>query len=82
MAGAEPLLDPSLPPADELPTGTLWRNSAFRLIWSAATISIFGSLITRLALPLVAILTLNADAFGVALIRSMELIAGLAVGRS
>jgi MFS family permease len=78
---AEPLLDPTFPQPDGVPEGpSLWRNSAFRRIWTAATISIFGSLITRLALPLVAILTLHADAFGVALVRSMDLIAGLAVG--
>jgi MFS family permease len=76
----EPLRDPHLPPGDELPTPSLWRNGAFQRVWSAATVSIFGSLITRLALPLVAILTLQADAFGVALVRSMELIAGLSVG--
>ena len=34
----------------------LWRNRAFVRVWAAATISIFGSLITRIALPLVAIL--------------------------
>jgi MFS family permease len=78
---AEPLRDPTLPQPDEVPEGpSLWRNIAFRRIWTAATISIFGSLITRLALPLVAIITLHADAFGVALVRSMDLIAGLAVG--
>jgi MFS family permease len=78
---AEPLLDPTLPQHDEVPAGpSLWRNGAFRRIWTAATISIFGSLITRLALPLVAILTLHTDAFGVALVRSMDLMAGLAVG--
>jgi MFS family permease len=80
MAGAEPLRDPKLPPADQLPSPSLWRNGAFRRVWAAATISIFGSLIKRLALPLVAILTLNADAFGVALVRSMDLVAGLLVG--
>jgi MFS family permease len=77
---AEPLLDPHLPSGDQLPTPSLWRNGAFQRVWTAATVSIFGSLITRLALPLVAILTLNADAFGVALVRSMDLIAGLLVG--
>ena len=40
-------------------TSPLWRNDAFVRVWSAATISIFGSLITRIALPLVAILTLR-----------------------
>ena len=72
--------DPHFPPPEELPDDTLWRNSAFRRVWAAATISIFGSLVTRVALPFVAIVTLNADAVGVSLVRSMELIAGLVVG--
>src|SRR3954447_18696860 len=76
----EPLRDPEFPPRDELPTPTLWRNGAFQRVWSAATISIFGSLVTRVALPFVAIVSLNADAIGVAMVRSMDLIAGLAVG--
>ena len=66
------------------PTGptetSLWANPAFRRVWTAESISIFGSFVTRMALPLVAILVLGADAFGVALVRSMDFIAGLAVG--
>ncbi len=77
---SDPLLDPTLPPASELPTATLWRNPAFQRVWTAATISIFGSLVTRLALPLLAILTLSANSLEVALVRSMDLIAGLSVG--
>jgi MFS family permease len=76
----DPLTDPHLPPPDELPTPTLWRNPAFQRVWAAATVSIFGSLITRVALPFVAIITLNTDSVGVAMVRSMDLIAGLAVG--
>lgn len=76
----EPLTDPHLPPPQELPGPSLWRNGPFQRVWAAATISIFGSLITRVALPFVAIVTLNADAVGVALVRSMDLIAGLAIG--
>ena len=77
---ADPLLDPPLPPANELPGESLWRNGAFRRVWTAATISIFGSLVTRMALPFVAILTLSANSFDVALVRSMDLVAGLSVG--
>jgi MFS family permease len=81
MGGAaEPLHDPKFPAPDELPSQSLWRNGAFQRVWAAATVSIFGSLVTRVALPFVAIVTLNADAVGVALVRSMDLIAGLAVG--
>src|SRR6476659_2678148 len=76
----EPLRDPEFPPPDELPTSTLWHNGAFQRVWAAATVSIFGSLVTRVALPFVAIILLNADSVGVALVRSMDLIAGLAFG--
>jgi MFS family permease len=58
----------------------MWRNPAFQRLLVASTVSTFGSFITRMALPLVAILMLNTDAFGVALVRSMDLIAGLVVG--
>ena len=58
----------------------MWRNPAFQRLLTATTVSTFGSFITRMALPLVAILMLESDAFGVALVRSMDLIAGLLVG--
>jgi MFS family permease len=58
----------------------LWRNSTFVRVWGAATISIFGSLVTRIALPLAAILVLGAGAFEVAVLRSLELGATLLVG--
>ena len=58
----------------------LWQNSAFVRLWGAATISIFGSLVTRIALPLAAILVLGAGAFEVAVLRGLELGATLVVG--
>jgi len=61
-------------------TSPLWSNSAFVRVWSAATISIFGSLITRVALPLAAILVLGSGAVEVALLRGFELGAMLVVG--
>ncbi len=59
---------------------TLWRNPAFVRVWSAATISIFGSLITRIALPLAAILVLGSGAIEVAILRGLELGATLVFG--
>jgi MFS family permease len=53
--------------------GPLWRNQAFVRVWSAATISIFGSLVTRIALPLAAILVLGSGTVEVALLRSLDL---------
>jgi predicted MFS family arabinose efflux permease len=58
----------------------LWRNQAFVRLWAAATVSIFGSLITRIALPLLAILTLGAGPIEVAVLRGMDLGATLIVG--
>ncbi len=49
-------------------------------VWAAASISIFGSLITRIALPLLAILTLGAGPIEVAVLRGVDLGATLLVG--
>ena len=48
------------------PTGGLWRHRDFLKLWSAETVSQFGSQVGQLALPLVAILVLDASAFEVA----------------
>lgn len=48
------------------PTGGLWRHPDFLKLWSAETISQFGSQVSNLAIPLVAILVLDASAFEVA----------------
>ena len=48
------------------PTGGLWRHPDFLKLWSAETISQFGSQVSQLAIPLVAILVLDASAFAVA----------------
>src|SRR5438552_11078141 len=40
---------------------TLWRNSNFLRLWTSETISQFGSQFTGLALPLTAIIILNAN---------------------
>ena len=58
----------------------LWRNGAFVRFWLGRTISIFGSFITRLALPFVAILVLDAGAIEVAFLRSIDLAAALVFG--
>ena len=58
----------------------LWRDRDFVAVWSAATISIFGSLITRQAVPFAAILVLAAGPLEISALRSAELVAGLIVG--
>ncbi len=58
----------------------LWRNPAFVRVWTAATVSIFGSLVTRIALPLAAILVLGSGALEIAVLRSLDLVATLLFG--
>lgn len=67
-------------PDEGEPSGSLWRDRAFLAVWSASTISVFGSLITRTALPFAAILILDAGPVEISFIRSAELIAGLLIG--
>jgi MFS family permease len=54
------------------PTGGLWRHPDFLKLWSAETISQFGSQITGLALPLVAVLVLDVSAFQVSVLFVVE----------
>ena len=51
---------------------SLWRHGNFVKLWSAQTISQFGDEITRLALPLVAILTLEATPFQIGLLGTFQ----------
>ena len=55
----------------------LWRHPDFLRLWSGQTISVFGSLTTRLALPFTAIVYLKAPAFQVALVTSADVLAGI-----
>ncbi|HWL33258.1 MAG TPA: MFS transporter [Gaiellaceae bacterium] len=52
--------------------GGLWRHRDFRSFWAAETISQFGTQVTFLALPLVAIIALQESTFRVALLTSVE----------
>ena len=58
----------------------LWRNQAFVRVWTAATISVFGSLVSGIALPFVAILVLGAGPLEVAALGMVSLAATLLVG--
>jgi MFS family permease len=59
---------------------TLWRNASFVHLWGAATISTFGSLVTRTALPFTAILLLDASAADLGALRVAELLPAFLVG--
>jgi MFS family permease len=54
------------------PQGGLWRHADFLKLWSAQTVSQFGSAVSQVALPLVAVLSLHASAFQVAALSTVE----------
>jgi hypothetical protein len=54
------------------PRGVLWRDPDFLRFWSAQTISQFGSQVSGLALPFVAIYVLKASAFQIAALSAVE----------
>ena len=54
------------------PTGGLWRHRDFLKLWSAETISQFGSQVDDLAIGFVAIVVLDASAFEVALLGTLN----------
>ncbi|MBC5804959.1 MAG: MFS transporter [Candidatus Eremiobacter antarcticus] len=54
---------------------SLWRHPDFAKLWLGQTISLFGSAVTMLALPSVAILTLGAKTYQVGLLESAQFLA-------
>jgi len=48
------------PGANDATAASLWRHRDFMRLWAAQTVSLFGSQVTTLALPLTAALTLRA----------------------
>ncbi len=60
--------------------GGLWHHLDFRRLWIGETVSQFGTFVSQLALPLVAILVLHASTFEVGLLATFELLAFLVVG--
>jgi MFS family permease len=61
------------------PEGGLWRHPDFLKLWSAETVSQFGTQISLLALPLVAIDVLHVSAFKVAALTTVEFLPFLLV---
>jgi MFS family permease len=59
---------------------SLWRHPDFLRLWTAETVSQFGSQITGLAMPLAAILVLAATPFEVGLLNAMDTLPFLLVG--
>ena len=58
----------------------LWRHPDFLKLWSGQTVSLFGSLLTQFALPLLAALLLGAGAAEMALLAAAEVVPGLLLG--
>ncbi len=58
----------------------LWGNRDFRLLWTGETTSMLGSMVASTALPLVAVVTLRASTFQVALLTAVAWLPWLVVG--
>lgn len=65
------------PPA---PKGSLWRDRNFLTLWSGQTFAQFGAQITELALPVLAVLVLNATEFEIGVINAAGVAAFLVIG--
>lgn len=61
-------------------TLSLWRHTDFVKLWGAQTISQIGSQLTFLALPLTAVLLLNATPAQMGLLTALEVLPSLLVG--
>ena len=60
--------------------GGLWQNRDFTLLWSAATVTNFGSMVTKLAIPFAAIGMLDAGPADLAWLTAAGLVPGVLVG--
>lgn len=73
-------MSPRAPSITRIRRTGLWAETDFLRLWGASTVSTFGTLITRTALPFTAILVLDASAFQIALLSIAELVPGFVVG--
>jgi predicted MFS family arabinose efflux permease len=60
--------------------GDLWHNQEFLRLWAAQTVSVFGSQITSLALPLAAVLTLQVTAAEMGVLQATQAVPALLFG--
>jgi MFS family permease len=61
------------------PPSSLWADDNFLLFWSGQTVSVFGSAVTTVALPLTAILLLKASTFEISLLTSAATVSYLLI---
>jgi len=59
---------------------SLWHHLDFRRLWIGETVSQFGTMVSALALPLVAILGVNATTFQIGVLTALETTAFLLIG--
>jgi MFS family permease len=59
---------------------TLLSHTAFRRLWAGQTVSVLGSQVTVVALPLAAVLVLHASTFQVGLLTTAAYAAFIAIG--
>jgi len=72
----------SAPTADEPspPARSLWRDRNFLTMWSGQALAQFGSQITELAIPVLAVLLLNATEFEIGVLNAAGVAAFLVIG--
>jgi len=58
----------------------LWRHPDFLKLWTGQTISVFGSYISGFAIPIIAVITLNASPLTVALLSAVGMAPGFLLG--
>jgi MFS family permease len=67
-------------PLDKPRRGGLWHHLDFRRLWIGETVSQFGTQVSQIALPLVAILVVHASTFEVGALAACESLAFLVIG--
>lgn len=70
----------SAAPAEPAAKGSLWRERNFLTFWTGQAFSQFGAQITELAIPVLAVLVLNATEFEVGVLTAANVAAFLVVG--
>lgn len=66
--------------AAHAPKGSLWHDRNFLTLWSGQALSQFGVQITELALPVLAVLVLNASEWEIGVLGAAQFVAFLVVG--
>src|SRR3546814_2066730 len=73
-----------MPAADAPPAaaskGSLWRDANFLILWAGQALSQFGAEITGLAIPVLAVLILDATEWEVGILNAAQVAAFLVVG--